>query len=120
MALGDINGDSKLDIVTANSGDSSVSVLLGNGNGTFSAKTDSATSTSPRAVAIGDLSGDGKADLVTANYSGNNISVLLETATAPSAPRRITRPGPIVGPEELPVVISPATANSTSSQRIVD
>ena len=43
VTLGDVNGDGILDLVTANSGSNNVSVLLGNGNGTFGPKTDFGT-----------------------------------------------------------------------------
>jgi hypothetical protein len=76
VAAGDLNGDGKTDLVTANGASDSVSVLLGNGDGTFGPRTDFATGADPRSVAIGDLNSDGKADLVTANYSGS-VSVLL-------------------------------------------
>ena len=79
LALGDLNGDGKLDVVTANYDSSTVSVLLGTGNGTFAAKVDYATGSSPEAVVLGDLNGDGKPDLVTANWSSSNVSVLLGT-----------------------------------------
>jgi hypothetical protein len=81
VALGDVNGDGKLDLVTANSNDSTASVLLGNGNGTFGSNVDFVTGTSPYGVALGDLNGDGKLDLVTANYYGDSASVLLNATT---------------------------------------
>ena len=77
LATGDLNGDGKLDLVTANVGSSTVSVLLGNGDGTFKAEVQYAVGTGPRAVAVADVNGDGKADLVTANGNGGNVSVLL-------------------------------------------
>ena len=40
VAVGDFNGDGQLDMATANSSDDTVSILLGNGGGTFGAKTD--------------------------------------------------------------------------------
>ena len=40
MAVADVNGDGKLDIIVANHGTSTVSVLLGNGDGTFQAQHD--------------------------------------------------------------------------------
>ena len=43
VTLGDVNGDGNLDIINANMGSDNASVLLGNGNGTFGAKTDFAT-----------------------------------------------------------------------------
>jgi FG-GAP-like repeat/Bacterial Ig-like domain/Cadherin domain len=77
VAVGDLNGDSKPDLVTANVDSNSVSVLLGNGNGTFQAKADYATGFAPYAVAVEDLDGDGKLDVVTVNLTSNTVSVLL-------------------------------------------
>ena len=53
------------------------SVLLGAGNGTFAAKVDYATGTSPYDVAAGDFNGDKKPDLAVTNSSDNTVSVLL-------------------------------------------
>src|SRR5438132_12349789 len=55
----------------------SVSVLLGNGDGTFGTKSDLATGTSPACVAIADLNGDGRPDLAVANRNSSTVSVLL-------------------------------------------
>jgi hypothetical protein len=77
MAVGDLNEDGNLDLATANFTPSTVSVLLGNGDGTFGATTDLATGLNPASVAIADLNADGNDDLVTVNYSANTASVLL-------------------------------------------
>jgi FG-GAP-like repeat len=80
VAVADLNGDKKLDLVTANAnvGSSGVSVLLGNGDGTFRARTDYATGYTPYSVAVADLNGDNKLDVVTANTGGaRGVSVLL-------------------------------------------
>ena len=77
MTLGDVNGDSILDIVTANAGSNNVSVLLGNGDGTFGAQVTFATGTFTVSVILGDVNGDGILDIITANQSSNNVSVLL-------------------------------------------
>jgi hypothetical protein len=71
-----VNGDGKPDLVIANGGDTTVSVLLGNGDGTFQPRVDYATGSSPLSVIVGDVNGDGKPDLVTANNNGS-VSVLL-------------------------------------------
>jgi hypothetical protein len=75
--LADVNGDGKLDMVVSNNGNSTVSVLLGNGNGTFQPQQTFAVGGEPVCVAVTDVNGDGKPDLVVANYSSNTVSVLL-------------------------------------------
>jgi uncharacterized protein (TIGR03437 family) len=77
LAIGDFNGDGKADLTVANSRSNNVSVLLGNGNGTFQAAVNYAAGATPRLVAVGDFNGDGKADLAVANWDSNNVSVLL-------------------------------------------
>jgi hypothetical protein len=72
VALGDFNADGKLDLAVT--GSSTVSVLLGNGDGTFGAEQAFDVSGSPAAVAVGDVNGDGKLDIVTAN--NGRVSVL--------------------------------------------
>jgi uncharacterized protein (DUF2141 family) len=80
-AVGDVNGDGKLDIATGNEGSHSVTVLLGNGDGTFTAATGSpflmGGSFGPRGVVLGDLNGDGKLDFVGPNYVAGSVSVFL-------------------------------------------
>ena len=80
VAIGDLNGDGKPDLATANNGEDSVSVLLNRGDGSFEAKRDYPTGDHPYSIAIGDLNGDGKPDLITANIEGGeggSVSVLL-------------------------------------------
>jgi hypothetical protein len=77
VAVGDFNGDGRRDLVVANEISVNVSILLGNGNGTFGAATNFAVGTGPQSVAVGDFNGDGKQDLAVANQLSNNVSILL-------------------------------------------
>ena len=79
VALADLNGDGRVDIVTPNSGSSDVSVLLNIGNHRFTPQVRHATSGRPFAVALGDLNGDGKPDMVVQTFDGC-CNVLLNTS----------------------------------------
>jgi hypothetical protein len=81
IAFGDLNGDGKLDIVTANYTSNNVSVLMGNGNGTFKSAVNYDCGVGPQTVVVADLNGDGKPDVATVNYGPSNASVLLNTGT---------------------------------------
>jgi len=87
VAVADFNGDGYPDLAVANenvnteddvpNGPGSVSVLLGNGDGTFKAAVSYGVGTQPISVAVGDFKGDGKLDLAVANYYSGTVSVLL-------------------------------------------
>jgi hypothetical protein len=77
VAVADVNGDGKNDVVVANSGDKNVSVFPGNGDGTFQPRVNYGTGNTPQSVVIADINGDGKPDLVVANMTDNTVSVLL-------------------------------------------
>jgi len=87
VAVADLDGDGRADIVTANAilstnglGNSTVSVLLQDAThpGHYLPAVSYATGVDPQSVAIGDLNGDGRPDLAVADGSG--ISVLLQDA----------------------------------------
>lgn len=82
---GDFNGDSNIDIAIANNGSNDVSILLGNGNGTFGAPQNFAVGNKPVAIAVGDFNGDGLPDLAIANNADGTVTVLLNTTTTNSS-----------------------------------
>ena len=76
VAVGDFNGDGALDLAVAN-GFNDVSVLLGNGDGSFQAARNFGAGSNPISVALGDFNGDGALDLAVTNRDSNNVSVLI-------------------------------------------
>jgi len=64
IAAADLNGDQRLDLVVANSGDKTFSVLLGNGNGTFQSPVAYPMGVQPRSIFVADLAGSGEKDVV--------------------------------------------------------
>jgi hypothetical protein len=81
VQMADLTGSGfRKDLVTANYNDDNVSVLLGNGDGTFQAVQNFSTDVGPSSVVVGDFNGDGFPDLATANALGRDVSVLLNQA----------------------------------------
>ena len=73
----DINGDGRPDLVTLNTGDQTISILFGNGDGTFQPAISQPIGSTGKFMAVGDFNGDGKLDLAVANGSANTVSILL-------------------------------------------
>ena len=87
LAAMDLNGDGHADLVVADQGNNSISVFLGNGDGTFQNRTDYPTGDAPVSVAFGDFNGDGAEDIAVANLNSNSVTVyynqMSATASAP-------------------------------------
>ncbi|MGB9466300.1 MAG: FG-GAP-like repeat-containing protein [Candidatus Acidiferrum sp.] len=79
IASADVNGDSHPDLAVVNQTDNTVSVLLGNGDGTFTAATNSplGTGQAPTAVTIADFNADGNADIAVTDPQTDSVSVFL-------------------------------------------
>jgi hypothetical protein len=77
ITIADVNGDAVADIITANFGTNSISLLLGAGKGRFQTAQTLAVGAQPTALAVADITGDGKLDLITANAGSADISLLI-------------------------------------------
>ena len=79
VASSDLNGDAKPDMIVVNYLGNSLTVLLGNGDGTFSEASGSpiAVGSLPRSVSTGNLNGDAYADLIVPNIGDNTLTILL-------------------------------------------
>jgi FG-GAP-like repeat/Abnormal spindle-like microcephaly-assoc'd, ASPM-SPD-2-Hydin/FG-GAP repeat len=78
IAVGDFNGDGIQDLAVANDGAGSVTILLGNGDGTFTAAAiPPGTFSGPDAILTADFNGDGRLDLAVLNGGNNTVTILL-------------------------------------------
>jgi hypothetical protein len=95
LEIGDLNGDAKLDIATANRLGNDVSVFLNAGDGGFLPRRDYATSPRPSSLAIADVDGDRKPDLVTGSRGDGvgMVSVLVNSGDGSFGARREYRTG---------------------------
>ena len=77
VAVGDLNKDGKSDAIVVNKTTNNISVLVGNGDGTYAAAVNYSVGSTPYAVAIGDFNNDTIPDLIVANYASANVSLLI-------------------------------------------
>ena len=120
IVAGDFDGNGKMDLAVANQTAGTVSVLLGNGDGTFQGHVDYAVGSAPVALAVGDVNGDGFLDLLCVNSGSNTISVLLGKGDGTFQPAQgfSTGAGPVwiaVGDFNGDGKLDVATTNSTDN-----
>ena len=87
VAIGDVDGDGKPDLIVTNDYSNTVSVFRNtstSGSFSFAPKVDFTTGGAPQGVAICDVDGDGKPDMVVTNYNSNTVSVFRNTSTSGS------------------------------------
>ncbi|MGD0338143.1 MAG: FG-GAP-like repeat-containing protein [Bacteroidota bacterium] len=87
IAIGDIDGDGKHDVVVTNFGSNTISVFRNtstSGSVSLASKIDYTAGNAPYGIATTDIDGDGKPDIVVTNFGGNTVSVLRNTSTSGS------------------------------------
>jgi len=102
VTAADFNGDNKLDLAFANSCGTdctanTITLFLGNGNGTFPAGLSETVGNGPVAVGVGDFNGDGRLDLAVANSVDNTVSILLQAPLAVLSPPTLNFSSQLVG-----------------------
>ncbi len=82
ITAADVNGDGYLDVVVPSSGDDTIRILLGSGDGNFSLFPDAlATGDLPLGIGAFDLDSNGTLDLASTNFSGNSVTVWMNQGT---------------------------------------
>jgi hypothetical protein len=91
VAVVDVNSDSKPDIIVANYGNNTVSVLLNTGNGTFSAQKTYSIGAYPYSVAVVDVNSDSKPDIIVVNSNDNTVVFFSTQVTAHLVHKQLTQ-----------------------------
>ena len=105
ITTGDFNGDGKTDLVVANAGDATLSILPGNGDGTFRAAVNYTTGTMPCSIASVDFNGDGVIDLALPNRGdgtvGINFAITAASVGASGFPAAVLNAASAITPQTV-------------------
>jgi hypothetical protein len=105
LTTGDFNHDGNLDVAVADTGDNTVSILIGNGSGALTPLgAPIRVGTNPEAIRAGDFNNDGYSDLAVANYRDGTVTTLLNNQNGTFTPTVISiGSGAGSGPQALAV-----------------
>src|SRR5580698_3856902 len=122
FAIGDFNGDGKLDLAVVDQRSATVRILRGVGNGYFEPWVEYGVGIDPVVITTGDFNRDGKLDLVVASQRANEVQVLLGNGdgtfrsftTLESAGPTALAIGDFNGDGKLDLAVANSNSNSVS------
>jgi len=123
VAVGDFNEDGNLDLAVSNQNASTISILLGNGDGTFRPHVDYSAEFQTIEIVTGDFNNDGHLDFVVANDE-SSISIFLGNGDGTFQPQIITpvtlqaftlAVGDLNGDGKLDVVVGYINSSTTTN-----
>jgi Bacterial Ig domain/FG-GAP-like repeat/FG-GAP repeat len=123
VAMADVNGDGKPDMIVTNKSQSVVSVSLntttpGADVASFASQQTFSTGRHPYSVTMADMNGDGEPDLIVANQSDNTVSILLNT-TAPGASTSSFAPQQTFATGTIPFWVTTADVNGDGEPDLI-
>ena len=113
IATADFNQDGLTDLITTNIGDSSLSILFGNGDGTFKEQVQLRAAKEPRALTLNDFNGDGLLDIAVACSGSDQIALFYGLANGTFGT------GPRYGVHKSPVSITSGDINGDHKPDLV-